>query len=98
MDRAIKLGVMALIAAVAILALLALGASADPANVNNPPSEDWIFNESKTITIASKTWKVRYNITVTNASKLIIDKCKWTFNGTDPWRPIWILWGIGLPI
>ncbi len=90
MDRTIKLGILALVATVALFALMALSASADPVNVNNPPTEDWIFNESKTTTIKDETWKVRYNITVTNSSTLKLDTCKWTFNGTDPWNPIWI--------
>ena len=90
MDRTIRIGTFVLVAAIALFALMALSASADPVNVNNPPTEDWIFNESKNTTISDETWKVRYNITVTNNSNLKIDTCTWTFNGTDPWNPIWI--------
>jgi hypothetical protein len=90
LDRTIKFTSLALIAAIALFAMMALSASADPVSVANPPTEDWIFNESKNTTISDETWKVRYNITVTNDSTLKIDTCTWTFNGTDPWNPIWI--------
>ncbi len=83
---------LALLALAALLAVaaLALVAAADPSDLNNPPTEDWVFDSGKQITLTAKVWEIRYNITVTNASSLRIDGCDWTFNGMDPMEPIWI--------
>ncbi|MCK4969508.1 MAG: hypothetical protein KAS77_03235, partial [Thermoplasmata archaeon] len=47
------LGIAAVIAAVS--------AVADPADINNPPTEDWLFDSGDTVIISYRTWDINYN-------------------------------------
>jgi len=90
MDRRTDMWLLAsFIATVAILAL-ALGVSADPADLNQAPTEDWVFDSGGVVTIADKDWDVNYNITVTNGTTLKIQDCEWMMEGIGGERPVWI--------
>jgi len=89
MDRTLKMGLLALVAVLALVAI-AVSVSADPANTNNAPTEDWIFDEGKVTTIKSKVWTLSYNITVTNGSVLKLDGCTFTVDGVSSWDPVFI--------
>jgi hypothetical protein len=89
MDRTLKFGILALVAVFALVAI-ASGVSADPADTNSAPTEDWIFDEGKNTTIRNKVWTLQYNITVMNGSVLKLDGCTFTINGTSAWDPVYI--------
>jgi len=58
--------------------VVAVSAAADPANLNNPPTEDWSFDSGTMVTISNKDWDINYNITVWNGSHLVLDSCTFT--------------------
>jgi hypothetical protein len=84
---------MALFALGAVTVMAAGFALADPANMNNPPTEDWFFDSGEDIVIAYRTWDINYNITVANDTLLAFDECTFTFS--DPadmytrWIEVW---------
>ncbi|MCK5415493.1 MAG: right-handed parallel beta-helix repeat-containing protein, partial [Thermoplasmata archaeon] len=82
MDRTIKLGIIALVAVFALIAI-ASSVSADPSNINLPPTEDWVFDSGNTITIAGKAWDINYNITVQDGTVLKLDNCQFKMNGVN---------------
>ncbi|NIT79106.1 MAG: hypothetical protein GWO44_19990, partial [Thermoplasmata archaeon] len=89
MDRTLRFGILALVAVFALVAI-AVSVSADPADTNSAPTEDWIFDEGKTTTIKGKVWTLMYNITVMNGSVVKFDGCTFTINGTSDWDPVYI--------
>ncbi|MCK4969894.1 MAG: hypothetical protein KAS77_05185, partial [Thermoplasmata archaeon] len=91
MDRGYKIGIFALMAIFALLVIGTISVSADPANTNSAPTEDWVFDEGKTTTIRQKTWTVEYNITVMNGSVLKLEECVWTMEGLDVLNPVSIV-------
>ena len=91
MDHRYKVGMVALAALFALLIIGTISVSADPANTNSAPNEDWVFDEGKTTTIKSKVWTVQYNMTVTNGSVLKIEECIFTMEGNDPFIPVKII-------
>ena len=88
MDRRYKIGLFALMAIFALLVIGTISVSADPADTNSAPTEDWVFDEGKTTVIRQKTWTVEYNITVMNGSVLKLEECVWTMEGPDPMNPV----------
>lgn len=89
MERTLKFGILALVAVFTLVAIAA-GVSADPADTNSAPTEDWTFDEGKTTTIKGKVWTLSYNITVMNGSVVKLDGCTFTVNGTSDWDPVYI--------
>lgn len=78
------------LAALCALTIVATGVWADPADVNDPPTEDWVFDEGRTTTLSGATWDVLYNITVTAGSTLNIDTSTWTMGSAFGTAPVWI--------
>lgn len=78
------------LAVLCTLTIVATGVWADPADVDNPPTEDWVFDEGRTTTLSGATWDVEYNITVTGGSTLNIDTSTWTIGSTLGTAPVWI--------
>ena len=63
---------------------------ADPANINNPPTEDWFFDSGSNVVITGKTWDMNYNITVANYTSLTFSDCTLTFGDPDDLYSRWI--------
>jgi len=63
---------------------------ADPANINNPPTEDWFFDSGSPVVISHKTWDMNYNITVANYTTLTFSDCTLTFGDPDDLNSRWI--------
>ena len=76
--------------ALAVLALVAASAIADPPDITNPPTSDWVFDSGTAVTIAGKNWDINYNISVINSTALKFDMC--TFDVYDAWdlNPLWM--------
>jgi hypothetical protein len=89
MDRTLRFGIIALVATIGLLAIAGM-ASADPSDITNEPTEDWVFDSGNTVTITSKVWTLSYNITVTSGTTLKIDKCNFDIDGVSEWDPVWI--------
>jgi hypothetical protein len=70
--------------------LTAVSAAADPADLNNPPTEDWFFDSGNNVTISNKVWDINYNITVANYTTLNFDQCTFTFSDPDNLYARWI--------
>ena len=79
--------------ALALVAVMAASALADPADINNPPTNDWVFNSGTPVTISGKTWDISYNVSVMGKSALTFDRC--TFDVSDQydlntlWMNVW---------
>ena len=93
MNPTAKLSLLVSLFSIVVVIVVACSATADP-NTNLPPSEDWIFDSGKMVTILNKDWDINYNITVTGGTSLKIQGCDWKFDGNDPETPIWIYSGI----
>ena len=80
-----KRTLLALVAlgALALVAIVAASALADPSDIDNPPTEDWVFDSGNAVTISAKTWDINYNVTVTGDSTLVFDRC--VFDIYDLW-------------
>ncbi len=93
-DRQLQMSIYLSLLAVAAVAILAVVAShvarADPADYDEAPTEDWVFNSGAAILISYEDWDVRYNITVTNGCSLKILDCDFAFEGVGGLRPVWI--------
>ncbi len=80
--------------------LAAMSALANPPNINNPPTEDWVFDSGGRVVISDKTWNINYNITVCNDTNLVLDSCTFTFS--DPAdrysRWLWVQWNGSIDI
>ena len=61
-----RLVLISLLALGAVALLATFSAVADPGNTNNAPTYDWFFDSGGDVTIADKTWDIKYNITVAN--------------------------------
>ena len=85
---------MALFAIGAVAVIAAGFALADPGDINNPPTEDWLFDSGDSVVIAYRIWDINYNITVTGGTLLVFDECTFTFS--DPaniytrWIQVWL--------
>ncbi len=87
MDRTLRFSILAIVALFALVAITGL-ASADPSDVNNEPTEDWVFDSGNAVIIRNKVWTLSYNITVTGGSSLRFDGCTFTIDGVSAFDPV----------
>lgn len=91
---------IALFVLAATAVMMATSALANPPDIDNPPTEDWVFDSGGEVVISGKTWDINYNITVANDTKLVFEGCTFTFSDPAGFRArwVWVMWNASMKI